>query len=100
MAQTGEWALLHSVVLESAQRAPQVPDDTHKVPLEQWVKGRLTAPASLGSQATVITRTGRKVTGTLLEVNPRFSHDFGDFVPELLEIDDTVRALVFGGENE
>lgn len=100
MAQKGDWALLHSVILESAQRAPQVPDDTHKVPLEQWVKGRLTGPARLGAQTTVITRTGRKVAGTLLEVNPRFSHDFGDFVPELLEIDDTVRALLFGGESK
>ncbi len=100
MAQKGEWALLHSVVLESAQRASQVPDDTHKVPLEQWVKGKLTAPARLGSLATIVTRTGREVMGTLLEVNPRFSHDFGDFIPELLEIDDTVRALVFGGESK
>lgn len=100
MAQKGEWALLHSVVLEAPQRAPQVPEDTHKVPLEMWVKGTLTAPARLGAKATVITRTGRKVTGTLLEVNPRFSHDFGDFVPELLDIDDMLRAIVFGGDGK
>lgn len=98
MAQKGDWALLHSIVLTAAQRAPQVPDDTHAVPLEQWVKGRLLAPADIGGEATVLTRTGREVKGTLLEINPRFAHDFGDFIPELLEIDDTVRALLFGGD--
>lgn len=98
MAHKGEWALLHNVVLEAPQRAPQVPEDTRKVPLELWVKGRLKQNARLGATATVITRTGREVKGTLLEVNPRFSHDFGDFVPELLDIGDTVRALVFGGD--
>ncbi len=98
MAHKGEWALLHSVVLEAPQRAPQVPEDTRKVPLELWVKGRLKHDSRLGAKATVITRTGREVAGTLLEVNPRFSHDFGEFVPELLDIGDTVRTLVFGGD--
>lgn len=98
MAQKGDWALLHSIVLEAPQRAKQLPEDTHRVPLEQWVKGRLTAPARLGAKATVVTRTGREVTGKLLEVNPRFSHDFGDFIPELLDIDEALRELVFGGE--
>ena len=100
MAEKGDWALLHSVVLTAAQRAPQVPDDTHKVPLEQWVKGRLSAPAQIGAEATVVTRTGREVTGTLLEINPRYAHDYGDFIPELLEIDDTARALLFGGDGK
>ena len=63
-----------------------------------WIKGRLTADAEIGDTVTITTRTGRTVTGKLLEVNPRYAHDYGDFVPELLEIGDTVRDIVFGGD--
>ncbi len=98
MAKKGDWVLTHTIVLTPDQRAPQVPEDTHRVPLEMWVKGRLTANAEIGEQVTVITRTGREVSGKLLEVNPCYRHDYGDFVPELLEIGDTVRGIVFGGE--
>ncbi|MEG1548239.1 MAG: 2-amino-4-oxopentanoate thiolase subunit OrtA [Clostridia bacterium] len=98
MAKKGDWVLTHTIVLTPQQRASQVPEDTHKVPLEMWVKGRLTADAAIGDEVSVITRTGRMASGTLLTVNPRFDHDFGDFVPELLVIGDTVREIVFGGE--
>ncbi|MEL7655210.1 MAG: 2-amino-4-ketopentanoate thiolase, partial [Bacillota bacterium] len=37
-------------------------------------------------------------TGTLIEVNPYYEHDFGKFVPELLAIDKQVRDIVFGGD--
>ncbi len=98
MAKKGDFVLTHTVVLTPEQRAPQVPEDTHKVPLEQWVKGYLQNDAEIGAEVTVKTRTGRMVKGTLIEVNPRFTHDFGEFVPELLEIGDTVREIVFGGD--
>ena len=38
--------------------------------------------------------------GKLLEVNPRYTHDYGEFVPELLEIGDTVRGILFGGDDK
>ncbi len=99
MAKKGDWVLTHSVVLAPEARAAQVPADTRAVPLELWVKGRLTADAEIGDETAVITRTGRKAIGTLVEVNPRYTHDFGDFIPELLQIGDTVRAILFGGGN-
>ena len=37
MAKKGDWVLTHTIVLTPAERAPQVPEDTHKVPLEMWV---------------------------------------------------------------
>ncbi len=98
MAKKGDWVLTHSIVLTPEQRAAQVPEDTHQVPLEMWIKGRLAADAELGENVTVVTRTGRTVQGKLIEVNPRYSHDYGEFVPELLEIGDTVRGILFGGE--
>jgi hypothetical protein len=98
MIAKGSWVLIHRNILEPGDRAPQVPGDTKKVPLEMWVKGSLLEDAETGSEAEVITRTGRRERGTLLEVNPTYTHGFGDFVPELLEISRQVRAVVFEGE--
>ena len=41
MAKKGDWVLIHKIVLSPEERAPQVPDDTKKVPLEMWIKGYL-----------------------------------------------------------
>jgi len=99
MAKKGDWVLTHRVVLAPGYRAAQVPEDTDAVPLEMWVKGRLLEDAAIGDDVTVVTRTGREVTGRLIEVNPYYAHGFGEFVPELLTIGDTVRAILFEGEN-
>lgn len=98
MAKKGDWVLTHRIVLTPEQRAPQVPEDTHKVPLEMWVKGYLTADAEIGDEVEIVTRTKRSVRGTLVEVNPRYTHDYGEFVPELLRVGDTVRDILFGGD--
>lgn len=100
MAKKGDWVRIHNIVLESDRRAAQVPDDTKKVPLEMWVKGRLTEDAEIGDTVTVITRTKREATGRLLEVNPTYTHDYGKFVPELLEVSEQVWDACFGGETK
>lgn len=98
MVKKGEWVRIHKNILEPAERAPQVPDDTKKCPLEMWDKGFLQADAEMGDEVEIETVTGRKETGTLIEVNPYYEHDFGRFVPELLQIDKQVREILFGGE--
>ncbi|WP_010255807.1 2-amino-4-oxopentanoate thiolase subunit OrtA [Treponema primitia] len=97
MIKKGAWVRIHKIVLEPRDRAPQVPEDTKTVPLELWVKGWLQKDAEIGKEAEILTRTGRKEEGTLLEENPTYRHGFGEFVPELLVISDQVRELVFGG---
>lgn len=96
MIKKGEWVLLHQIVLQPDQRAPQVPEDTRSQPLELWVKGHLLEDAQLGQEARVRTRTGREVQGILLEAAPAYHHDFGAFVPELMRVGDMVRAECFG----
>jgi len=98
MVKKGEWVRIHRIILEPSERAPQVPEDTKKVPLEMWVKGYLDRDAEIGEEVSVTTVTGRKETGKLTEVNPYYDHDFGRFIPELLAIDRQVREMVFGGE--
>ena len=101
MVKKGEWVQIHKIVLTPEQRAPQVPEDTKKVPLELWVKGYLQQDANIGDEVTIKTRTNRIETGKLLEVNPYYKHNYGKFVPELLAIGDQVKDILFGGaDNE
>jgi len=98
----GDWVKVYSVVLSPDKRAPQVPDDTKKVPLEMWVKGYAMSDAKLGDTIKVKTMTDRIVEGEILELNPTYKHSYGEFVPELLEIGQDLRKILFekGDSNE
>ncbi len=99
MAKKGDWVNIYSVVLKPEERAPQVPDDTKKVPLETWVKGFLHEDAKLNDEVTVKTLTGRIVKGKLVDEAPTYSHSYGDHIPELLQIGIDLREFLFGGAN-
>lgn len=90
----GTWVEIHSLVLPAGERAPQVPEDTQQVPLEMRVKGFLLEPASLDEEADIITTVGRHLHGTLVEVNPAYTHQFGAPIPELSMIGGEVRAIL------
>ncbi|MDO4543723.1 MAG: 2-amino-4-oxopentanoate thiolase subunit OrtA [Clostridia bacterium] len=101
MIKKGDWVQVETVVLSPEKRTANIPDDTKHVPLKMWVKGRLqNESAELGDEVSVITRTNRLVSGTLCAVNPSYSHSFGDFIPELQQVDDMVKSIVFGGEKD
>ncbi len=53
----------------------------------------------MNSQATIKTLTGRLVKGKVMEVEPSYKHDFGDFVPELLQIGKMGREALWGGDD-
>ncbi|HSH35983.1 2-amino-4-oxopentanoate thiolase subunit OrtA [Schnuerera sp.] len=94
-AKRGDWVRIHNIVLEAGDRAPNIPEDTQNVPLEFWTKGYLMDDeAKIGDKVEVETYIGRKVEGTLIEVNPFYDHDFGKCVPELLYIGRQVRSLM------
>jgi hypothetical protein len=99
-AKKGDWVQIHQIVLKPEERAPQVPEDTKKVPLELWVKGIALHEAKIGQQIEIETTTGRRVKGELAAVNPRYEHDFGDFVPELLKVDMQLKEILFGGDSD
>jgi hypothetical protein len=82
----GTWVEVGRTVLEAGQRAPGLPDDTAAAPLVLRVSGFLIDPAALGETARVRTLIGREQAGTLLVVNPSYSHSFGQTIPELLTI--------------
>ena len=90
----GTWVEISSIVLAAGQRAPHIPDDTQKVPLELRAKGFLKQSASLGGQAELETVAGRCLVGTITTVNPAYTHGFGAPIPELTEIGEEVRTIL------
>lgn len=91
MAKEKDWVKIHSIVLKPEERTQQIPTDTQSVPLEMWVKGYLLSDAQLGEEVKIQTVTGRIEVGTLVEVFPTYTHSFGKFIPEILEIDELLQ---------
>lgn len=94
MAKKGDWVQVKQIVLSPEGRAPHVPEDTKATPLILWVKGFAKSDGAMGEEISVETLTGREVKGELSAINPRYVHDFGDFVPEFLTIDVQLRSLM------
>ena len=90
----GTWVELHQIVLAPGERAPNVPEETQRVPMELRVRGALLADALVGQQATITTVTGRRHHGVLVDVNPAYDHGYGRPVPELAPIRSELRALL------
>ncbi|MGI6211482.1 MAG: 2-amino-4-oxopentanoate thiolase subunit OrtA [Anaerovoracaceae bacterium] len=97
-AKKGDWVQVQEVVLKAGHRAPQVPEDTQKCDLKMWVKGIADSDGELGDEIEITTVTGRKTKGTLVEVNPRYIHDYGNFQPELLQIEMQLKEIMSGGD--
>ena len=96
-AKRGDWVRIHKIILEAGKRAPSIPEDTQKVPLEMWDKGFLiNENASIGDIVEVETYIGRKIEGKLIEVNPYWKHNYGKAVPEILYIGRQAKALLMG----
>ena len=98
MAKKGDWVRIHTVVLRAEERTGKIPDDTKACDLEMWTKGFLLGDAEIGDEVEIETAAGRTEKGTLIEVNPYYTHSYGKFVPELIQIDKQLREIM-GGEN-
>lgn len=97
MAKRGDWVRIHSIVLKAAERTAKIPEDTRRCDLQQWTKGFLEDQyADLGDEVTVKTASNRIVKGSLIEESPYFTHSYGKFVPEIIEIDKQLRSIMFG----
>lgn len=88
------WVEIGGIILQKEERAPHLPDDTKQVPLEMRVKGFLLHDAEKGGQAEILTPSGRRVKGTLTEINPVYTHMFGRPVPELSSIAGEIRKIL------
>ncbi len=93
----GTWVEIEMVVLSKEQRAPQVPEDTKNTPLMMWTRGVLQEDeATMGDEVTIMTLSARRVTGKLVDLEPRYAHDFGYPVIELIETGIDLREEIGG----
>lgn len=90
----GSWVEIQQVVLRAGQRAPNVPPDTGRVDFVARIRGFLIVSAPIGDDVTVRTLVGREVSGVLTAVNPRNPADFGNPVPELLDLGSRARLAL------
>lgn len=107
-AHVGDWVQIRRTVLEAHQRTGKLPDDTRAVPFVSWSKGFLVGLAAdgepdeggaqLGDEVAIESVIGRRLTGTLVAVNPGYTHGFGSaYVPELATIAPQALAILAGG---
>ena len=61
-----------------------------------WTKGFLLNDAEIGDEVEIETTVGRREKGTLVEVNPYYTHSYGKFVPEIIMIDKQLREIMGG----
>ena len=77
------WVEVELVVLNKEDRAENLPRDTASTDMKQWSRGFTLEEGEIGSEMIIKTITGRYVKGKVTEIEPRYKHDFGDFVPEV-----------------
>jgi len=95
LAKRGDWVQVQLNVLSPEERSPYLPEDTKKVPLQMRVKGFLVDEiASLGATVRIKTTTDRIISGILIDINPKYTHNFGEPVPELINAGVELRKLM------
>jgi len=92
MAPKGTWVSLRKTILEPAERAEGI--HSSAVPLVMWISGALQHDASIGQEAVILTRMNRTETGILEEINPTTQVNYGEYVPEIMEIGIQARGLL------
>ncbi len=95
LAKKGDWVQVQLNILSPQERSKYLPEDTKKVPLQMRVKGFLVDEiASLGATVRVKTTTDRIISGILIDINPKYTHNFGEPVPELINAGVELRKLM------
>lgn len=96
----GKYVRIRKHILLPGNRDKSVPEETQRVPLKMWVRGRLIEESELFEETKIQTTTGRIVKGELKEVEPRYKHDFGDFVEELSCVRDIILNEMWGDNHD
>ena len=100
MIDKGTYVRIRRTLLKPEERSENLPEETKKVPYKMWVKGYLLDEADLFDIVSIRTITGRIETGRLKEVKPPYKHSYGDYVPEILELQDIILQDMYGDKNE
>lgn len=95
VAKCGDWVQIRWTLLSPEERAPTLPEDTKAIPFEARVKGFLLSKSGrLNERVVVRSILNSEFEGVLEAINPRFEHDFGRAVPELLNVGSELRCII------
>jgi hypothetical protein len=85
----GTWAEICWVELRPEERAASLPAATSGKPLIGRVRGTADRPV-IGKIAAVVTRSGRRVEGTVTAILPGYEHGFGQPLPAWIRMRDAI----------
>lgn len=88
----GTYVKVRVTYLEAGERIGRIPADTEQTPLLSFQQGWVKGEATIGVSATILTETGRTVTGTVVEVGPRYTHSFGYRLPAISAVRAQIQA--------
>jgi hypothetical protein len=91
----GAFVEITMTLLDPAERAEHLPEDTKKVPFEARIKGFLLEDASIGEKVKIRTLIDRVIEGNLVGENLPLKHGFGRPATELLQIAREIRKELF-----
>ena len=98
MVKKGTWVSIRKTILEPKDRAAGIPEDTAATPLVMWINGFLQEEANIGEEVRVRTRMNRVEEGILEEVNPVTQVDYGNYVPEIIQVGVKAREILSGSQ--
>lgn len=94
MIKKGTWIEVEETVLESSDRAANIPEETRKTPLKVWIRGFCENDCEISQMVEVKTLTGRILKGRVMSEEPGYYHSFGNYVKEISYIGLQARQIL------
>lgn len=96
MVKKGSFVRIEKIILHAEERTSKIPDETKKTPFKMWTKGFLLEDTELNSKAKIITKSNRQDEGTLIEVDPMYELNYGQYLEEMTRIDQILKDERYG----
>ncbi|MDR1781558.1 MAG: 2-amino-4-ketopentanoate thiolase [Bacilli bacterium] len=87
MIKKGSFVRIEKTILKASERTAKIPEDTKSTDFKMWTKGVLLENCEMNELAKIKTMANREDEGILVEVNPFYELNYGEFLPEMVEID-------------
>jgi hypothetical protein len=92
----GSFVRIEKIILQADERTSKIPKDTKATPFKMWTKGFLQEDCVMNEKATIKTKANRIDSGKLVEVNPMYELNYGEYLPEMTEIDVILKDERYG----
>ncbi len=90
MVSKGTYVEIKKIVLKASERSSHIPKDTKDKDFVMKIKGYLLSDAQLKDTVEILTETKRIVKGILIDVNPTYTHSFGNHLDETKKMKDII----------